>query len=157
DYTPVFLSEIPALFRTRRLPLDFALVSMSPPDGHGFCSLGVSVDVVKSAVEAAEVVIAEINPTMPRTHGGGVLHVDDVDFFVPNPAPILEIPIPTPDDASTKIGRFCADLVPHGATLQLGIGEIPNAVLAGLGGKTDLGLHSEMISDGVIELIESGA
>jgi acyl-CoA hydrolase/GNAT superfamily N-acetyltransferase len=157
DYTPVFLSEIPALFRSRRLPIDFALISTTTPDAHGFCSLGVSVDVVKSAVEAAEIVIAEVNPTMPRTHGAGFLHVDDIDFFVANNDPILEIPIPRSDDVSTRIGRFCADLVPHGATLQLGIGEIPNAVLAALSGKTDLGLHSEMISDGVIDLIESGA
>src|SRR6185503_13396814 len=157
DYTPVFLSEIPSLFRSRRLPLDVALISTTPPDAHGYCSLGVSVDVVKSAVEAAEVVVAEVNPTMPRTHGAGFLHVDDIDFFVANPAPILEIPIPQSDEVSTRIGRFCADLVPHGATLQLGIGEIPNAVLAALKGKTDLGLHSEMISDGVVDLIESGA
>ncbi|MBI3856553.1 MAG: GNAT family N-acetyltransferase [Planctomycetes bacterium] len=157
DYTPVFLSEIPALFRSRRLPLDTALISTTPPDAHGFCSLGVSVDVVKSAVEAAEVVIAEVNPTMPRTHGAGFLHVDDIDFFVENPEPILEIPVARGDEASARIGKFCADLVPNGATLQLGIGEIPNAVLASLGGKSDLGLHSEMISDGVIDLIESGA
>ena len=157
DYTPVFLSEIPALFRSRRLPVDVALISATPPDAHGYCSLGVSVDVVKSAVEAAEIVVAEVNPTMPRTHGAGFLHVDEIDFFVANSAPILEVPVPQPQETSTRIGRFCADLVPDGATLQLGIGEIPNAVLAALAGKTDLGLHSEMISDGVIPLIESGA
>ncbi|HLY74615.1 MAG TPA: acetyl-CoA hydrolase/transferase C-terminal domain-containing protein, partial [Planctomycetota bacterium] len=156
DYTPVFLSEIPSLFRSRRLPLDVALISTTPPDSHGFCSLGVSVDVVKSAVEAAEVVIAEVNPTMPRTHGAGFLHVNEIDFFVANRTPILEIPIPESDVVSSKIGRFCADLIPHGATLQLGIGGIPNAVLAALGSKVDLGLHSEMISDGIIDLIESG-
>src|SRR5579864_1179903 len=110
DYTPVFLSEIPSLFRSRRLPLDVALISTTPPDAHGFCSLGVSVDVVKSAVEAAEVVIAEINPTMPRTHGAGFLHVDDIDLFVANPGPLLEIPIPQSDSVSTHIGRYCADL-----------------------------------------------
>lgn len=156
DYTPVFLSEIPSLFRTRRLPIDIALISTTPPDAHGFCSLGVSVDVVKSAVEAAEIVVAEVNPNMPRTHGAGFVHVDDIDFFVANDGPLLAIPISSPDDVSSKIGRFCADLVPNGATLQLGIGDIPNAVLAGLGSKSDLGLHSEMISDGVIDLIESG-
>jgi acyl-CoA hydrolase/RimJ/RimL family protein N-acetyltransferase len=156
DYTPVFLSEVPSLFRSRRLPLDVALISTTPPDVHGFCSLGVSVDVVKSAVEAAEVVIAEINPTMPRTHGAGFLHVNEIDFFVANSDPILEIPIPQSDSVSSRIGRYCADLIPHSATLQLGIGEIPNAVLAALGEKRDLGLHSEMISDGVIDLIESG-
>jgi acyl-CoA hydrolase/RimJ/RimL family protein N-acetyltransferase len=157
DYTPVFLSEIPRLFRSRKLPLDVALICTTPPDAHGFCSLGVSVDVVKSAVEAAEVVIAEINPSMPRTHGAGFLHVDDIDFFVLGTDPLLELPPPAIDDASAKIGALCAELIPHGATLQLGIGGIPNAVLASLKGKTDLGLHSEMISDGVLDLIESGA
>src|SRR5579862_672247 len=157
DYTPVFLSEVPALFRSRRLPVDVALISTTIPDAHGFCSLGVSVDVVKSAVEAADVVIAELNPTMPRTHGAGFLHVDDVDYFVPALDPVLELPVPKIDPVSAQIGRFCADLVPHGATLQLGIGGIPNATLASLQGKKDLGLHSEMISDGVIDLIESGA
>lgn len=157
DYTPVFLSEIPALFRSRRLPIDVALISTTPPDAHGFCSLGVSVDVVKSAVEAATLVVAEVNPNMPRTHGAGFVHVDDIDFFVPNPGPLLSLPISRPDDVSQRIGRFCADLVPNGATLQLGIGDIPNAVLAALCGKSDLGVHSEMISDGIVDLIESGA
>jgi len=156
DYTPVFLSEIPALFRSRRLPLDVALISVTPPDAHGYCSLGVSVDVVSSAVDAANVLVAEVNPTMPRTHGAGFLHVNDIDFFVPATAPILELPVPEADPISARIGRFCADLVPDGATLQLGIGAIPNATLADLGGKKDLGLHSEMISDGVIDLIERG-
>ncbi len=156
DYTPVFLSEIPALFRSRRLPLDVALISVTPPDAHGYCSLGVSVDVVRSAVDAANVLAAEVNPTMPRTHGAGFLHVNDIDFFVPATGPILELPLPEADPISARIGRFCADLVPNGATLQLGIGAIPNATLAGLGGKKDLGLHSEMISDGVIDLIERG-
>ena len=156
DYTPVFLSEIPALFQSRRLPLDIALISTTPPDAHGFCSLGVSVDVVRSAVGASEIVIAEVNPNMPRTHGAGFLHVEDIDLFVPANSPILELPVLQPDDVSSRIGRFSADLVPHGATLQLGIGAIPNALLAALGKKADLGLHSEMISDGVIDLIESG-
>lgn len=156
DYTPVFLSEIPALFRSRRLPVDVALISVTPPDAHGYCSLGVSVDVVRSAVDAADVLVAEVNPTMPRTHGAGFLHVNDIDFFVPATGPILELPVPEADPISAKIGRFCADLVPDGATLQLGIGAIPNATLAGLEGKKDLGLHSEMISDGVIDLIERG-
>jgi len=157
DYTPVFLSEIPALFRSRRLRLDVALVSTTPPDAHGFCSLGVSVDVVKTAVECAEIVVAEIRPAMPRTHGAGFVHVDDIDFFVANDAPILEVRPGEPDDVSRRIGRWCAGLVDHGATLQLGIGEIPNAVLQELQEKQDLGLHTEMFSDGVIDLIESGA
>jgi acyl-CoA hydrolase/GNAT superfamily N-acetyltransferase len=156
DYTPVFLSEIPALFRDRRLRLDVALVSTTPPDAHGFCSLGISVDVVKAAVEAAAIVVAEVNPRMPRTHGASFLHVDDIDFFVESDAPVLEIPPREPDEASRRIGTFAAGLVPDGATLQLGIGDIPNAVLAALGGKRDLGLHTEMFSDGAIDLIESG-
>ncbi len=155
DYTPVFLSEIPRLLRGALRP-DIALVSTTPPDAHGYCSLGVSVDVVRAAVDSAEVVVAEVNPNMPRTHGAGFLHVDEIDFFVPNPAPILEIPVATPDETSRRIGRYCAGLVPDGATLQLGIGEIPNAVLAELGDKRDLGLHTEMFSDGVIDLIERG-
>jgi acyl-CoA hydrolase/GNAT superfamily N-acetyltransferase len=156
DYTPVFLSEVPSLFRTRLLPLDVALVSTTPPDAHGYCSLGVSVDVVRSAVESADVVVAEVNPTMPRTHGAGFLHVNDIDFFVLSKDPILELPVPEADPVSARIGQFCAELVPNGATLQLGIGAIPNATLASLSGKKDLGLHSEMISDGVIDLIEAG-
>jgi acyl-CoA hydrolase/GNAT superfamily N-acetyltransferase len=157
DYTPVFLSEIPALFRSRRLRLDVALVAVSPPDAHGFCSLGVSVDVVKSALECAEVVVAEVNPHMPRTHGASFVHVDDIDFFARSEAPILELPVAIPDETSLRIGRFCATLVPDGATLQLGIGEIPNAVVAALGDKRDLGLHTEMLSENVVDLIESGA
>jgi acyl-CoA hydrolase/GNAT superfamily N-acetyltransferase len=156
DYTPVFLSEIPDLFRSRRLRLDVALVSTTPPDAHGFCSLGVSIDVVKAAVECATVVVAEVNPRMPRTHGASFVHVDDVDFFVENDASILEVPPKEPDEACRRIGRFCADLVGPGATLQLGIGAIPNAVLANLKEHRDLGLHTEMFSDGVIDLIESG-
>jgi acyl-CoA hydrolase/GNAT superfamily N-acetyltransferase len=156
DYTPAFLSEIPGLFRSRRLPIDVALISTSPPDAHGFCSLGVSVDVVKSAVDSAQIVVAEVNPHMPRTHGGSFLHVDDIDSFVPSDVPILEVALHVPDEASRRMGQLSATLVPHGATLQLGIGDLPNAVLAALKDKTDLGLHSEMVSDGVIDLIQSG-
>jgi acyl-CoA hydrolase/GNAT superfamily N-acetyltransferase len=156
DYTPIFLSEIPALFRSRRLRLDVALIAVTPPDAHGFCSLGVSVDVVKAAVEAAEVVVAEVNARMPRTHGQSFVHVDDIDFFVLHDAAVLEVPVAPPDEASRRIGRFCAGLIPDGATLQLGIGAIPDAVLAGLGDKRDLGVHSEMVSDGILDLIEAG-
>lgn len=156
DYTPIFLSEIPDLFRSGRLKIDVALVACAPPDAHGFCSLGVSVDVVKAAADAAGVIVAEVNPRMPRTHGAGFIHVDDVDFFVPHDAPLLEIPAGAPGETSRRIGRFCAQLVDHGATLQLGIGEIPNAVLESLRDKRDLGLHTEMLSDGVIDLIEGG-
>jgi acyl-CoA hydrolase/GNAT superfamily N-acetyltransferase len=156
DYTPVFLSEIPGLFRTRRLRLDYALVTATPPDAHGWCSLGVSVDVVRAAAESATLVVAELNPRMPRTHGASFLHVDDIDFFVEHDAPVLEIPSPEPDEACRRIGRFTAGLIPHEATLQFGIGEIPNAVAACLLDKRDLGLHTEMLSEAVVDLIEAG-
>jgi acyl-CoA hydrolase/GNAT superfamily N-acetyltransferase len=156
DYTPIFLSEIPGQFRSRRARLDVALVSTTLPDAHGFVSLGVSVDVVKAAVESADVVVAEVNPTMPRTHGASFVHVSDIDYFVRNDAPILEL-VPGPaDEVALKIGQFCASLIDHGATLQMGIGSIPNAVLANLGEKQDIGIHTEMFSDGIIELIENG-
>ncbi len=156
DYTPVFLSEIPAILRSRRLKVDVALVSVTPPDRHGFCSLGISVDIVKTAVEVADIVVAEVMPSMPRTHGASFVHVDDIDFFVASTNKVIEHPPAEPDEVFKKIGRFCAGLVDHGSTMQLGIGDIPNAVLANLGDRRDLGLHTEMMSDGVMKLIESG-
>jgi acyl-CoA hydrolase len=156
DYTPVFLSEIPRLFRSRRIDLDAALIQVAPPDEHGMCSLGVSVDVVKSAAESARTVIAQVNPLMPRTLGDSFIHVDRLAFLVDGPEPLLEsVPAP-PDEVCCRIGRHVAGLVEDGATLQLGIGGIPNAVLSYLGEKRDLGVHTEMFSDGLIELIERG-
>jgi len=157
DYTPVFLSEIPYLFRSGRLRLDVALVQTSPPDASGHVSLGISIDVVKSAIEAADVVLAEINPFMPRTHGDGFVHVRDIDALVPVSTPLLELPPADPDPVCREIAANLAGLIPDGATLQLGIGEIPQALAALLVGKRDLGIHTEMFSDGVIDLIESGA
>jgi acyl-CoA hydrolase len=156
DYIPVFLSEVPALFRRGVLPLDVAMVQVSPPDRHGFCSLGVSVDASLAAVQTATTVIAQINPQMPRTHGEGMIHISNVDHAVAVDEPLHEHPVPELTEAERRIGRHCADLIEDGATLQLGIGAIPNAVLAALGGHKDLGLHSEMFSDGVIPLAESG-
>jgi acyl-CoA hydrolase len=156
DYIPVFLSEVPALFRRRVLPLDVALIQVSPPDGHGFCSLGVSVDASLAAVQTAEQVIAQINPRMPRTHGDGLIHIDHIDHAVAVDEPIHETPVPALTEAERVIGRHCASLVEDGATLQLGIGAIPNAVLAALGGHRDLGIHTEMFSDGVVDLVERG-
>ena len=156
DYTPVFLSEIPGLFRSRRLRVDVALISTTTPDPHGYCSLGVAVDIVKAAVESATTVIAEVNPNMPRTHGSGFVHVDDVTAFVPSTAPILELAPEPPDEESRRIGAYCASLVPDGATIQLGIGRIPDAVALALGAKQDLGLHTEMLSESVVDLIQSG-
>jgi len=157
DYTPVFLSEIPGLFRSRRLRVDVALISTTAPDAHGWCSLGVSVDVVKAAVDCAAVVIAEVNPNMPRTHGAGFVHARDIDWFVPTTAPVLELPAVASDAASTRIGEYCASLVADGATIQLGIGKIPDAVARALRDKHDLGLHTEMLSESVIGLIEAGS
>ncbi|HET8540200.1 MAG TPA: acetyl-CoA hydrolase/transferase C-terminal domain-containing protein [Anaeromyxobacter sp.] len=156
DYLPVFLSEVPSLFRSGILPLDVALVHVSPPDRHGFCSLGVSVDVTRAAVQTARTVVAQVNPRMPRSHGDGLIHVDAIDFMVEVDEPIHEL-APTPiSDVERAIGRHCAELVDDGATLQLGIGAIPQATLAALGDHHRLGIHTEMISDGVVDLVEKG-
>ncbi|HZT59994.1 MAG TPA: acetyl-CoA hydrolase/transferase C-terminal domain-containing protein, partial [Pyrinomonadaceae bacterium] len=156
DYTPIFLSEIPRLFRSRRVPLDVALIQLSPPDEHGFCSFGVSVDIVKAAAESASHVIAEVNPCMPRTLGDSFIHVSRLDLLVENYSEIPEPEQAEIDEAAIEIGRNVARLVDDGSTLQMGIGVIPNAVLAQLGGKKDLGVHTEMFSDGLLDLIESG-
>jgi acyl-CoA hydrolase len=156
DYIPVFLSEVPNLFKRGILPLDVALVQVSPPDAHGFCTLGVSVDASQAAVQQAPLVIAEINPNMPRTHGDGFVHVDDIDYAVEVDYPLPEQARPQLSDAEIAIGRHCAGLVEDGATLQMGIGAIPDAVLAALTGHRDLGVHTEMFSDGVIDLVERG-
>jgi 4-hydroxybutyrate CoA-transferase len=156
DYIPVFLSEIPDLFRRRILPLDVALIQVSPPDRHGFCSLGTSVDVARAAVESAAYVVALVNPQMPRSHGDGNIHLSAIHNFVDIDAPLPEhIPsVLTPEQL--KIGAYCAELIEDGATLQMGIGAIPDAVLAALGNHRDLGIHTEMFSDGVIPLVEKG-
>lgn len=156
DYTPIFLSEIPRLFKSRRIVLDVVLIQVSPPDSHGYCSLGVSVDIVKAAANNARVVIAEVNERMPRTLGDSFISVSDVDALVPSDLPILAVDIPPPNEVAMRIGEHIAGLIPDGATLQLGIGAIPNAVLAQLGDKRDLGVHTEMFSDGVVPLVEAG-
>ncbi len=156
DYTPCFFSEIPALFRDGLLPVDVAMVTVSPPDRFGFCNLGVSVDYTLQAIKSAKTVIAEVNPNMPRTHGNSVVRVEEIDFFVPCNLPITELAPPKITDIETEIGRNVAKLVEDGATLQLGIGAIPDAVLHFLANKNDLGIHSEMFSDGVVDLAEAG-
>jgi acyl-CoA hydrolase len=156
DYLPVFLSEVPLLFRRGVLPLDVALIHVSPPDKHGFCSLGVSVDVVPAALESAKLVIAQINPQMPRSHGDGQLHVSDIDYGVEADAPLPEHAPADLGSVERAIGEHVAHLVDDGATLQMGIGAIPDAVLASLGGHRHLGIHTEMFSDGVLPLVESG-
>ncbi|MGW8282109.1 MAG: acetyl-CoA hydrolase/transferase family protein [Gemmatimonadota bacterium] len=156
SYIPVFLSETPSLFRRGILPVDVALIQVSPPDRHGFCSLGVSVDCSRAAVQAAKFVIAQVNPNMPRTHGDGVIDTDQIDAFVDADDPLHEVPPPELSDVERSIGNYCAELIDDGATLQMGIGAIPDAVLGSLGGHKNLGIHTEMFSDGAIDLIESG-
>lgn len=156
DYVPLFLSEAPALMRSGEFPIDVALIQVSPPDRHGFCSLGPSVEVTRSAVLAASHVIAQVNRQMPRTHGDGLIHIDDIDALVYEDAPLPEIACGQPGPVETRIGELCADLVEDGATLQIGIGSIPNAVLTALRNHRNLGVHSEMISDGVVDLVERG-
>jgi 4-hydroxybutyrate CoA-transferase len=156
DFIPIFLSDIPALFLSGSVPLDVALLQVSPPDRHGMCSLGTSCDAARAAATTARVVIAEINDQMPRTHGNNVLPFAQIHAFVSTDRPLIEHhPSPeTPVEA--RIGERVAGLVEDGATLQMGIGGIPDAVLARLHGKHDLGIHTEMFSDGVVDLVESG-
>ena len=157
DYVPVFLSEVPLLLRRGTIPVDVALVQVSPPDRHGFCSLGISVDATRAAVDMATTVIAQINPHMPRTHGDGQVHVSRIAFGVEVNDPLPEHARPVLAERELAIGRNIAGLVEDGATLQMGIGAIPDAALAALTGHRDLGIHSEMFSDGVLDLVEIGA
>lgn len=156
DYTPIFLSEIPELFRSGRMPLDVALIQVTPPDRFGFCSLGVSVEAVRAAVDSAALVIAQVNPLMPRTLGDSFVHIEDLDIIVEHEEPLLEVTSPEPDEISKTIARQITRLVEDGSTIQVGIGNIPNAVLYGLADKHNLGVHTEMFTDGLIDLIESG-
>lgn len=156
SYIPVFLSECPGLFRNKIIPLDFALISVSPPDTHGMCSLGPSVDTSLAALEAADVVIAQVNRHIPRTHGDGFIHKDRIDHFVEFDEELVEVVPGPPDDEQLAIGQHIAELIEDGATLQMGIGAIPNAVLSCLDGHKDLGIHSEMFTDGIIPLVEKG-
>lgn len=156
DYMPVFLSEIPQLFRAGVLPLDVVLIQVSPPDRHGCCSLGVSVDVARAAVQVAKTVIAQVNPNMPRTHGDGIIHEEDVDFFVECNDPLPELPNRPLTEQVRAIGRHCAELVDDGACVQVGIGGIPQATLAALRDHQRLGIHTEMLTDGVVDLVERG-
>jgi 4-hydroxybutyrate CoA-transferase len=156
DYIPAFLSEMPALFRERVLPLDVALVHVSPPEQHGYCSLGVSVDIALAAVESAAIVIAQVNPHMPRTHGDGLVHHSAFTAAVAVDEPLPEHAAKPLGDIEKAIGHHCAGLIEDGATLQMGIGAIPDAVLAMLGDHKDLGVHTEMFSDGILPLVKSG-
>lgn len=157
DYVPVFLSEIPALFDRGLLPVDVALIHVSRPDKHGFCSLGVSVDIARAAVQNAKHVIAQVNPNMPRTHGDGQIHISEIDTLVEVDTKLPEVNYAsaiTPE--AEAIGKYVAELIEDGSTLQMGIGCIPDAVLKQLANHQGLGIHTEMLSDGVIPLVEKG-
>lgn len=156
DYVPIFLSEIPVLFRSPNFRLDVALIHVSPPDKHGFCSLGVSVDVARTAVQEANYIIAQVNPQMPRTHGDGLIHVSKIDAMVEVNEALPEVSYNSSSEAAKTIGRLCADMIEDGATMQMGIGEIPDAVLSCLGNHKNLGIHTEMFSNGVLPLLEKG-
>lgn len=156
EYVPVFLSDVPRLFRRGLLPLDAVLVNATPPDAHGFCSLGTSVEAMHAAIDAARTVIVQFNASVPRTLGESFIHVDQIDLAVEVDVPPYEVAPPEIDDVERRIGEYVADLVPDGATLQLGIGAIPTAVAAGLHDKRDLGIHTEMFTDSVVDLVEAG-
>jgi acyl-CoA hydrolase len=157
DYVPVFLSDVPHLFTTGALPLDAVLVNATPPDSHGFCSLGTSVEAIHAAIRAAKTVIVQFNRSMPRTLGESFIHVNDIDLAVEVDVPPYEHPIGAIGDVERRIGAYIADLIPDGATLQLGIGAIPAATALFLRDKQDLGIHTEMFTDSVVDLVEAGA
>lgn len=156
QYNPVFLSDIPLLFRNGTLPLDVVLVHVSPPDKHGYCSLGTSVDIVAAGVETAKTIIAQINPQMPRTMGDGIVHISKFAACVEVDTPIYEMKAGMPTTEETLIGKHIASMIDDGSTLQMGIGGIPNAVLSCLYNHKDLGIHTEMFSDGLLSLVEKG-
>jgi 4-hydroxybutyrate CoA-transferase len=158
DFTPVLLSEFPKLFKEKILPVNVALIHVSPPDEHGFCSFGIEVGLTKSVAESADIVIAEVNQQMPRTLGDSFIHVSKIDFIVPVDYTLPELPMGEdgPSEIVDKIAYHVASLIPDGATMQLGIGAIPDAVLKHLYEKKDLGIHTEMFSDGVIDLVDAG-
>lgn len=156
DYTPVFLSKVPSLFYRGIERMDVALIQTSPPDKHGYMSLGISVDIVKAAVETAVVVIAQVNACMPRVLGSTFLHISQVDYIVPHDEPLLEYRPSVPDDIATRIGQYVARIVQDGDTIQVGYGSIPNAILASLSGKRHLGVHTELLTDGIVQLMQNG-
>jgi len=156
DYSPIFLSEIPDLFYSGVVPIDVALVQTSPPDSHGYMSLGVSVDIVKAATENASLVIAQVNSNSPRVHGDGFIHIEDIDFIIPYDEPILEYKEEAETEVVQKIGNYVSHLIENGDTIQVGYGSIPNAILSNLYNKKNLGVHTELIGDGLVELMKKG-
>lgn len=156
DYTPVSLSQVSSLILRGRVPIDVALIQVSPPDHHGYMSLGISVDIVKAAVEKARTVIAQVNADMPRVHGDTFVHVDQITYLVPHDEPLLEYHRLVSDEIAERIGRYVARIVRHGDTLQVGYGSIPNAILLNLREKQHLGVHTELLTDGVVDLMRRG-
>jgi len=156
DYTPIFLSKVPELFSSGMMPLDIALIQTSPPDKHGYMSLGVSVDIVKAAISKARIIIAQVNSNMPKVHGDGFIHIRDVNFIVPHDEPVLEYSVSTDDGIVQRIGKYVSRLVQDGDTIQVGYGSIPNAILSHLQDKKHLGVHTELLSDGIIDLMKRG-
>lgn len=156
DFTPIFLSEIPILYRNGKIPLDVALIHVSPPDPHGYCSLGVSVCESRAAIEKAKIVIAQVNKQMPRTFGDGFIHISELDAIVEIDEPLPESKIAKLSDREIKIGENVASLIEDSSTLQMGIGNVPNACLKALENHKDLGIHTEMFSDGLLRLIDLG-
>ena len=156
DYTPIFLSQVPALFQRRLVLINVALVQTSLPDAYGYMSLGISVDIVKAATESASLVIAQVNSKMPRVHGDGFIHINDVDFIITHDEPLLEYDTEVPSEVVQRLGRYIARLVQDGDTIQVGYGSIPNAILASLRDKRHLGVHTELLSDGIVELMKQG-
>ena len=156
DYTPIFLSHVPVLFYRGFVPVNVALIQVSPPDNHGYMSLGVSVDIVKAAVENASLVIAQVNSNMPRVHGDGFIHVEDVDFLVAHDEPLLEYEVSVADEIARQIGMYVARIIEDGDTIQVGYGSIPNAILSSLSDREHLGVHTELLTDGIVELMKKG-
>ena len=156
DTIPCFLGEVPSLFRSGQVPVDVAFLNVSEPDADGYCSYGISADIAYSGVECAKTIIAQVNKFMPRTFGDPVIHISKISAVCRGDEPLVEVPTPVPNEIETKIGRYIAEQIPDGATLQIGVGGIPNAVINALAGHKHLGLHTEAITDGVLPLIEKG-
>jgi len=157
DYTPIFLSKVPNLFAEGLVPVDVALIQTSLPDHHGYMSLGISVDIVKAATEKASLTIAQVNAQMPRVHGDGFIHIKDLDFIIPYDEPLLEYDVESDSEASERIGKYAARLIRDGDTIQVGYGNIPNEIMSHLFFKKHLGVHTELLSDGIVELLRAGA
>ena len=156
DYTPIFLSDVPKLMYRGLVPINVALIQTSTPDAHGYMSLGISVDIVKAAVEKASLVIAQVNNFMPRAHGDGFINIEDVDFIICHDEPLLEYEVVAPDEVAQQIGKYVARIVQDGDTIQVGYGSLPNAILSNFSDKKNLGVHTELLTDGIVELMKKG-